>query len=281
MVQVLQGIMLSLHHLPPEQFLNIHLIRSLLSSLILDGSRWFALGPVSDYAAEGRELTRPGEDAGYLGNAAKYMLTLPTGREDEFRALLARVAGEKTGSLIGNKHFFRSDIMVHHRPDWYMSAKMYSVRTVNTDGLSGCDEGLLSHYLAEGATTIMRHGNEYRDIFPVWDWQHIPGTTLELKPHIAGEPKRKGTTSFAGGASRTEYPVCAGFQLRRDSLTARKAWFFFSDMAVCLGSGIHCNSDYPVVTTLNQCLLKGPVIIGDKKKSKYWKRANADLQADG
>jgi len=239
---------------------------NLLSSLILDGSQWLARGPVSDYAAEGRELTRPGENAGYLGDAAEYMLALRTGREKEFSELLARIRGEKTVTLIGNKHFYRSDIMVHHRPGWYMSAKMYSVRIFNTDGLSGCDEGLLSHYLAEGATTIMRHGNEYRNIFPVWDWQHIPGTTVELKPHIPGEPKRKGTTIFAGGTSDGTYGV-AGFQLMRDSLSARKAWFFFSDMAVCLGSAIRCNTEYPVVTTLNQCLSKSPVVIGLKKSS--------------
>ncbi|MFC2126141.1 polysaccharide lyase family 8 super-sandwich domain-containing protein, partial [Bacteroidota bacterium] len=237
---------------------------TLLSNLILDGSQWFALGPVSDFAAEGRELTRPGENARYLSEAAKYMLTLPTGRENEFKALYTRTLGKPADPLTGNKHFFRSDIMVHHRPGWYMSAKMYSKRTVNTDGLSGCDEGLLSHYLAEGATTIMRHGNEYKNIFPVWDWQHIPGTTVEMKTHIPGEPKRRGTSAFAGGASDGTIGV-AGFQLKRDSLSAKKAWFFFSDIAVCLGTSIHCMTDNQVITTLNQCLLSDPVSIGYDK----------------
>ncbi len=237
---------------------------ALLSSYILDGSQWLALGPVSDFAAEGRELTRPDENARYLGEASKYMLTLPTGREKEFKALCACIDGQTTDPLTGNKHFFRSDIMVHHRPGWYMSVKMYSERTVNTDGLSGCDEGLLSHYLAEGATTIMRHGKEYKNIFPVWDWQSIPGTTVELKTHIPGEPKRKGINAFAGGASNGTIGV-AGFHLSRDFLTARKAWFFFSDMAVCLGTDIHCMTNNPVVTTLNQSISSGPVVIGHEK----------------
>lgn len=239
---------------PPEKI-------ALLSAYILDGSQWLAFGNHSDFGAEGREITRPGQSALYLGEAAQDMLNVATGRENEFRALAARIAGEQAQPLVGNKHFARSDIMVHHRPGWYMSARMYSERTLNTDGLSGCDEGLLGHYLAEGATCLMSHGNEYLDIFPVWDWQRVPGTTVELAPHQPGEPSRKGESAFAGGASDGTVGVAA-FHLKRDSLRARKAWFFFSNAAVCLGTGIHGETDYPVVTTLNQCRLRGPVTVG-------------------
>lgn len=132
--------------------------------------------------------------------------------------------------------------MTHHRPGWYMSARMYSTRTMNTDNLAGCGEGLLSHYLAEGATCIMRHGDEYLNLFPVWDWQRVPGTTVELAPHSSADPQRKGASAFAGGASDGTVGVAA-FQLQRDSLRARKAWFFFSDLAVCLGADIRCATD--------------------------------------
>jgi len=138
---------------------------------------------------------------------------------------------------------------------------MYSTRTLNTDGLSGCDEGLLSHYLAEGATCILRHGNEYRDLMPVWDWQRIPGTTVELAPHRPGEPRRQGETAFAGGVSDGSVGVAA-FQLQRGPLRARKAWFFYSDSVVCLGAGIRCESEHAVVTTLNQCRRSGSVQAG-------------------
>ena len=164
----------------PEEKIGI------LSSYILDGSQWLAHGSQADFGAVGREIAKPDQDAHCLANAAKYMLQVHTGREAEFRNLVARVTGQPAPPLLGNRHFFRSDIMVHHRADWYMSARMYSTRIFNTDNLAKCDEGLLSHYVAEGATCIMQHGNEYRSLFPVWDWQRVPGTTVELGPHKPG-----------------------------------------------------------------------------------------------
>jgi len=240
---------------PPEKI-------ALLSSYILDGSQWLARGPHTDFGAEGREITRPQQTARYLGEAARDMLKVATGRKAEFQALVARIDGVPGATpLAGNKHFYRSDIMAHHRPGWYMSARMYSTRTMNTDNLAGCGEGLLSHYLAEGATCIMCHGDEYLNLFPAWDWQRVPGTTVELIPHNPGEPQRKGASAFAGGASDGTAGVAA-FQLQRETLRARKAWFFFSDTAVCLGAGIRCATDCSVVTTLNQCRLRGSVTIG-------------------
>jgi len=234
----------------------------LVASYILDGSQWLAHGRHPDFGAVGRQITRQGEDASYLGRAAGYMLALDSGRQREFEALRARVNGDHSTPLVGNRHFYCSDVMVHHRPGWYMSARMYSTRTCNTDSLSGCDEGCLSHYLAEGATCIMRHGREYADLYPVWDWQRIPGTTVELAPHQPGEPQRQNTTPFAGGVSDGSCGA-AGFALEREALTARKGWFFFSDSVCCLGSGIACASSRAVVTTVNQCRQAGPATFGN------------------
>lgn len=44
---------------------------------------------------------------------------------------------------------------------------------------------------------------------------------------------------------------------RRDSLAVRKAWAFFDDVIVWLGSAISDNSSDPVITSINQCHLKG------------------------
>jgi chondroitin AC lyase len=233
----------------------------LLTHYVLDGSQWLAHGRHSDFGADGRQITRAGQSAAYLAQAARLLLAQPTGREQECRNLLARVSDDAAPPLVGNRHFYCSDIMVHHRPSWYMSARFYSRRTCNTDGLSGCDEGLLSHYLAEGATCIMRHGSEYADLFPVWDWQRIPGTTVEHTAHVPGDPKRIGAVDFAGGVSDATNGVAA-FELQRDSLRGRKAWFFFGDVVVCLGTGIRCHSAFPVTTTVNQCRLLGPVTAG-------------------
>lgn len=237
---------------PPEKI-------ALLSSLILDGSQWMTRGSATDFGGEGREITRRGQTAHYLNAAARNMLQIPTGREAEFRNLAARAAGQSAAPLVGNRHFWRSDLMTHHRPGYYTSARMFSSRLANTD--MPCNgEGLKSHHIADGCNLLLRTGREYEDIFPVWDWQKIPGTTAEQRAELTGSPRRMGKTSFVGGVSNGEHGLAA-CELERDGLSARKSWFFFDDEYACLGAGITCDSDRPVVTTLNQCNLAGDVLV--------------------
>jgi len=237
---------------PPEKI-------TLLSNLLLDGSQWMARGSTTDFGAEGREITRKGQTAGHLATAARNMLKLPTGREEELRATAARAADEPALPLEGNRHFWRSDMMTHHREDYYTSARMFSSRLANTDAPCN-NEGLLSHHLADGCNIVLRTGREYHEIFPVWDWRKIPGTTVEQKPRLTGSPRSQGTRSFVGGVSDGNYGLAA-FDLAREALSARKSWFFFDREYVCLGTGITCGSDNPVLTTLNQCNLEGDVLV--------------------
>jgi chondroitin AC lyase len=60
----------------------------------------------------------------------------------------------------------------------------------------------------------------------------------------------------------------AAFDFAGDELTARKSWFFFDDEFVCLGAGITCPADAPVLTTLNQCHLRGQVAVRDGAMEK-------------
>jgi chondroitin AC lyase len=187
------------------------------------------------------------------------MLRLKTGRQAEFRALLDRTSNRSAPPLVGNRHFWRSDFMTHHRPPYYASARIHSRRLANTDGPAN-SEGLLSHHLADGCFVLMQHGNEYRDIYGVWDWQRIPGTTIEQLPQLTGSPRRMGTTTFVGGVSDGTCGLAA-CDFQRGGLKARKSWFFFDREIVCLGAGIECTSPFPVVTTLNQCALSGKVAV--------------------
>ena len=255
--------------LPPEKI-------SLLSSMLLDGSQWMARGSSTDFGAEGREITRRGQTAGHLAAAAGNMLKLPTGREEELRALAARASDEPAPPLEGNRHFWRSDIMTHHREAYYTSARMFSSRLANTD--SPCNsEGLVSHHLADGCNIVLRTGREYRDIFPVWDWQKIPGTTVEQKPKLTGSPRSQGKQSFVGGVSDGTYGMAA-FDLAREAFSARKSWFFFDREYVCLGAGITCGSDNRVVTTVNQCILEGDVLIAGPSPGRKLDRGVHSLE---
>ena len=234
----------------------------ILNGLILDGTRWMIRYSTKDYGATGRGITRRSGNspsAGYLREVAESMLKLPTGREKDYRDFLKYLDGKNEMPFSGNRHFYRGDIMTHHRPGWYASARMFSNRLLNTDRPHN-GEGLKSHHLADGCTYIMQSGMEYHDIFPLWDWQKIPGATIEQKPELTGDICRQGTRPFAGGVSDGMYGAAA-FDFERDGLTARKSWFYFDSEFVCLGSGIGCSSGNLVVTTVNQCFLRGDVSI--------------------
>jgi chondroitin AC lyase len=139
---------------------------------------------------------------------------------------------------------------------------MFSDRLFNTETVNG--EGRTSHHLADGAMLLYRTGGEYRDIFPVWDWNKIPGTTAE-QAELEPQPRQTGikaATSFVGGASDGTCGAAA-MDLERGALKARKAWLFFDNAIVCLGAGITCPSDNAAVTSINQCLLNGDVIATD------------------
>jgi chondroitin AC lyase len=88
----------------------------------------------------------------------------------------------------------------------------------------------------------------------------------ELPP--PDEIQKLGITDFVGAATDGKYGTAAfDFRSPHDPLVARKAWFFFDDEYVCLGSGISCrNRNLDVVTTINQCHLRGEVTLSSAGK---------------
>lgn len=232
---------------------------AILQSYILDGQQWMLRGRQWDYGVEGRELVRPGKNASGMEAPVSALATLNGPRQAEFAEFAARLRGDTAAKpLVGNRHCWCSDYMVHQRPDYFTSARMFSTRSFNTDGFIN-GENKKSHHLADGATYVFVHGREYQDIFPVWDWHRIPGATIEQ--NTALEPKavkRKGKTAFVGGASDGMYG-CATMDLESDALRAKKSWFYFDDQFVCLGADINCPTANTVFTSINQCLLNGLV----------------------
>lgn len=227
----------------------------------LDGQRWMIRGDHWDWGAVGRELVRAGKDARWLAAAPRLLAEAGAPRAAELRAMHEAIAtAAPTAMVEGNRHFWCSDYMAHQRPGYMASVRMHSTRVDNTDSLTN-DENKRTHFIADGATCLMRDGREYVDIFPAWDWQLIPGITCEQRPAMP-EPRsvrRHGATAFVGGVSDGRVGLAA-MQHRRDGLSARKAWLMLDDAVVCLGAGIACASGNPVATAVNQCLLRGPAV---------------------
>ena len=239
--------------------------RQLLERYMLDGQQWMVRGATYDYGVVGRELVRRGKDARGLVDSAERMAKLPGPRRKELSDFAARLRGEASAPpLVGNRHFWKSDYMAHSRAGYFTSARMYSTRMFNTDSLLN-GENKQTHHIADGAAFVYRTGEEYRDIFPVWDWRRVPGTTCEQRPEplVPQEVRRMGKTDFVGGVSDGLYGMAA-MDLQYDALSAKKAWFYFDKEFVCLGAGIACPTGNPVLTSVNQCLLAGNVSVAER-----------------
>ena len=249
----------------------------ILAGYILDGSQWMTRGSVGDYGADGREISRPNQTATYLAQAAENLLKLETEREKELTNLVARGEGKQATPIKGNKHFWRADFMAHQREGYYVSARMYSMRTVNTDGPHN-KEGLKSHYIADGCNFLIKTGNEYKNIFPVWDWHKIPGTTVEQTGKFIGSPRIHGNRDFVGGISDGSYGLAA-FDFERDGLQARKSWFFFDKEYMCLGAGITSAGSSEVITTINQCFLQSDVAVCSQNDIKNIRRGTRKFES--
>ena len=242
--------------------------RNILSSYVLDGQQWMVRGRVWDYGVVGREITRPGKDARGLVPGLRELARLSWPRRQEFQAFLTRLEGRPEAlPLSGNRHFWRSDFHVHSRPGFLTSVRMHSTRVDNTDSYTN-GEGKRNHHIADGVTFLFRTGEEYRDIFPCWDWRKLPGITCAQsdQPFDPAKVRQHGGTSFVGGVS-DGISGCAAMDFQRNGLAARKAWFFFDDAFLGLGAGISHAGEEEVTTSLNQCLLQGSVRVSSQENA--------------
>jgi chondroitin AC lyase len=243
----------------------------LLVDFFLDGvCKSMAFSSIPDIAARNRDLSRQGDLLPFSDAIASRLLSVTEYRRDELRKVSEVQRGVRKPNFSWNKYFPYSEYATHQRPSWYASVRMHSSRQDQNVEFPYNEEGLKMHHLPDGACYTQVTGREYLDIAPVWDWQKIPGTTVlqrDVHPHWS-EIQKKGRSEFVGAVSDGSYgAVAMHLKSVHDPLEARKAWFFFDDEYVCLGSGIRAQSGLPIATTVEQCLQQGPVTVGKEGKS--------------
>ncbi|MBC7690492.1 MAG: hypothetical protein H7222_01875, partial [Methylotenera sp.] len=224
-----------------------------LGNFILDGQRWLVRRQAIEISAMGRTYSRQGKNAIPIMRACRLMVDVPSTRQEEFRSCAESIRLSTPMPIHGNRSFWIADFMAHHTDQFYASVKMNSSRTYNTDFGSNA-EGLRGDLLSDGATYFHRSGEEYRDIFGVWDFRHVPGVTAQQSAWPARDQysPSHGPTAFVGGLSDGTTGFAA-MDFKRDQLRARKSWFFLEDRVVALGAGIRCTGHCdPVHTTINQ-----------------------------
>lgn len=237
---------------------------AIFSSFVRGSFMKASRGIYADYNVFNRSISRPNS-----GTAGRWQVVDAKGIDlpeyaAEYDLAISRMAGSKPPSYNVTPehiHFWRTDYTVHHRTKYMFGLRSVSTRTVKAENGNG--ESLKGYYLTEGANYIAVNGNEYYNIYPTWEWNKIPGTTV---PEITSYPLRPqwnsgpGTSAFVGGVSNGQYGAST-FAMNDYNTQAKKSWFFFDDEVVCLGAGISSTATEAINTTVNQCLLDGSVNI--------------------
>lgn len=240
---------------------------AILRDYLLHGEAVVVRNDTMDISACGRQLfaDSPAGKGRTVLNLLNVMAIADPNHAAEYHAAVAvdsvtDHAGNPSqpGAML-DKNFYRSDYVVHRRPAYYASVKMCSRRVRGEELVNG--ENLSGRYLADGAMFVYQTGNEYKNIFPVWDWRRLPGVTDAATGNNL-KPVGKMDTDFAGGVSDGRYGA-AGLDYHRDGVSARKSWFFFDHEIVCLGAGIHSATKEPLVTGIEQSLLQGDIFAGN------------------
>lgn len=241
-----------------------------LTDYYLDGiCKQMVYGKYNDPGTKNRDITRAERHRAMGTTTPERLLKTSDYRKKELEEIIKIRKGEAAPNLSFGKFFWQTEHFSFQRPEFYTSVRMHSSRNDNME-VPYNGEGLMNHHRGDGTNYISRTGDEYTNIAPVYDWQKIPGTTILQKPELPSENEiqKKGLTDFVGAVNDGKYgAVVYDFKSPHDPLSAKKAWFFFDDEYVCLGTEINSRAKLPVTTTINQCLLNGEVVVmnGDKK----------------
>src|SRR5690554_2791346 len=223
---------------------------------------------------------------------AEAYLRLVDGVTDRSRKLMDMgFSPEK--SPAGNWAFNYSNLNVHRRGDWMVSAMGHSRYLWSVEGYRG--ENLFGRYMTHGALQILgtgdpisNEGSGFRQ--EGWDWNHFPGTTATVLPiaqlkadvknvdDVSGfEEMLLSDESFSGGISLNQEQGAFGMKLHEHdkyngSLRARKSVFFFNNRVVTLGSNIVSDLPEETHTTLFQVYLEEedkPFFLDGNKNSRF------------
>lgn len=182
-------------------------------------------------------------------------------RKEELEEIIRLRKGEAKPSLSFSKFFWQTEHFVFQRPNFYTTVRMHSTRNRNME-VPYNGPGKTTHHRADGTNYLQLKGDEYHNIWPVYDWQKVSGTTVVQKAELPGptEIQKEGLTDFVGAVTDGLYGAVAyDFRSPHDLVKAKKSWFFFDEEYVCIGTDISSNKSLPVYSTINQVLMRTDV----------------------
>lgn len=167
------------------------------------------------------------------------------------------------GNLTGNRMFWNNDYMVQRGSNYVTTLRFYSTRTHNTECLNS--QNPYGFHLSDGTTYTYNLGNEYEDIAGAWDWNMIPGTTVDYNATVlqCSTVNAVGLDPFVGGVSTGNIGmgVLRYINPVTQSLSFQKAWFFFpEDIHHVSVNILQSKTSQPVYSILDQRRRAGPIL---------------------
>ncbi|KAJ6615863.1 polysaccharide lyase family 8 protein [Mycena sp. CBHHK59/15] len=225
-----------------------------------------------DYTIIGRNLAQPVSDKNSAAtlevNLTQIQVLGQLWDSDDITSFYNGLTDDGTsvnpGSVVGNRMFYANDYMVHRGEDYIFTLKMYSKRTQNTECVDA--QNNFGFHLSDGTIYTYTTGNEYQDIFAAWDWNLIPGTTVDYgaTPLTCATARKTGTQPYVGGVSDGVVGIAA---MRYENpttkaLTWRKTFFFLEDdVLFVMIALITSSTTAPVFSVLDQRTHVGDVFI--------------------
>lgn len=229
----------------------------LLTDVVLNGWQWMARGIYTVPGTMDRSSSRKGElKAADIRPLIPFMMELYPAKKAAIQHMCFIMNQKQI--LRGFRHYPYSDFMAYHRPGFSFFLKTISTRTLPTESINR--ENLKGKLLNSGDAYLIKNGEEYTDLMPVWNWSLLPGVTTFDGAHAI---ERK---TFVGAVTDGESGATAMDYIMKDSTSknkfhARKLWACFDNEVICLiGNTQNSNIPRTIYTALDQCRWKGSVI---------------------
>lgn len=260
----------------------------LLADFTLRGWQWMCRGLNTVPGTIDRSVSRM--DALHspdIRESAPYLCELYPAKAGEFRAIAVRQeegaqgaerasAGGAPGGqqLEGYRYFPYSDFAAYQRSRFSWFVKTMSDRTLPAESINS--ENLKGHLMNSGDAYLIRDGQEYFNLMPVWDWDKLPGiTSFSGAAKVVRHPFTGGVTDSVSGLSVMDYEL-------KDSagrwLKAKKYWACHDGLVVCLVGDLRTETARGAFTVLDQCRWRGDIVVdgrmagagNDKFSSARW-----------
>jgi chondroitin AC lyase len=258
-----------------------------IEQFIIEGMGWFCYAGVYDFHVCGRSVSRGMEGNKSLAAWSRVLLTKSPLNPDALNEVIRRSSGDESDNNYykGGRAYWVNDYLCHFHKSFSFWNKTVSTRTVGSE--TGNGENIKGYYIGCGSYFISRTGREYFDIQPLWDWQRLPGTTVEQVPDFKYPLMEWGVDSWgshdhAGAMGDGRVGISSMILSRNNVKNAKKTAIALEDSVVFMGGSIDTmGASHPVLTSVNQSLRNGEILIiytdGSEERLGTGRRSSSDI----